>query len=53
MGEGRRETLCQDIYPARPITTVSVAANAYCTMDGLTSHAPRTVVPRVHFSGMC
>ena len=29
------ETLCHDIYLARPITTVSLAANTYCMMDGL------------------
>jgi len=28
------ETLCHDIYPARPITTVSLATNTYCMMDG-------------------
>ena len=27
------ETLCHDIYPARPMTTVSLAANTYCMMD--------------------
>jgi len=32
-----------DIYPARPITTVSLAANTYCMMDGHSSCAPRTV----------
>ena len=31
------ETLCHDIYPARPITTVSVAANTICMMDGPSS----------------
>ena len=35
------ETLCHDIYPARPITTVSLAANTYCMMDGHSSCAPR------------
>jgi len=39
------ETLCHDIYPARPITTVSLAANTYCMMDGHSSCAPRTVGP--------
>ena len=34
------ETLCHDIYPARPITTVSVATNTYCIMDGHSSSAP-------------
>jgi len=29
-GIGSGETLCHDIYPARPITTVSLAANTYC-----------------------
>ena len=33
-GIGSGETLCHDIYPARPITTVSLAANTYCMMDG-------------------
>jgi len=47
------ETFCHDIYPARPITTVSLASNTYCMMDGLSSCAPRTVGPRVHFSGAC
>ena len=47
------ETLCHDIYPARPITTVSVAANTHCMMDGHSSYAPRTVDPRVQFSGAC
>ena len=37
--------LCNDIYPARPITTVSLAANTYCMMDGHSSCAPRTVGP--------
>jgi len=35
------------IYPGQHITTVSLAANTYCTMDGLSSSAPRTVGPRV------
>ena len=47
------ETLCNDIYPARPITTVSLAANTYCMMGGLSSSAPRTVGRRVQFSGAC
>jgi len=33
-GFGSGETSCHDIYPARPITTVSLAANTYCMMDG-------------------
>ena len=37
--------MCHDIYPARPITTVSLAANTYCKMDGHGSSAPRTVGP--------
>jgi len=44
-GIGSGETLCHDIYPARPITTVSLAANTYCMMDGLSSSAPRTMGP--------
>ena len=39
-GIGSGETLCHDIYPARPITTVSLATNTY-------------VGPRVQFSGAC
>ena len=49
-GIGSGETLCHDIYPARPITTVSLAANTYYMMDGHSSCAPRTVDPRVQFS---
>ena len=33
------ETLCHDIYPARPITTVSLATNTYCMMDAVTAIA--------------
>ena len=36
-GIGSGETLCHDIYHARPITTVSLAANTYCMMDGHSS----------------
>jgi len=50
---GSGQTLCHDIYPPRPITTVSLAANTYCMMDGHSSCAPRTVGPRVQFSGVC
>ena len=46
-GIGSGETLCHDIYPARPITTVSLAANTYCMMDGHSSCAPRTVGPNL------
>jgi len=49
-GNGSRETLGHDIHPAQPITTVSLAANTYCMMDGLSSCAPGTVGPRVQFS---
>jgi len=35
------------------ITTVFLAANTYCMMDGHSSCAPRTVGPRVQFSGAC
>jgi len=52
-GIGSGETLCHDIYPVRPITTVFLAANTYCMMDGDSSCAPRTVGPRVQFSGAC
>ena len=51
VGIGSGATLCHDIYRARPITTVSLAANTYCMMDGHSSSAPRTVDPRVQFSG--
>jgi len=45
---------CAVIYPAAPpITTVSLAANTYCMMDGLSACAPRTVGPRVQFSSAC
>jgi len=47
------ETLCHDIYPARHITTVFLAANTYCMMDSHSLCAPRTVGPRVQFSGAC
>jgi len=47
------ETLCHDIYPAQPITTVSLATNTYCMMDSHTSYAPRTVGPRVQFNSAC
>jgi len=48
------KTLCHDVY----LTTASLAANTYCMMDGHTAiaHAlctPRTVGPRVQFSGVC
>jgi len=52
-GIGSGETLCHDIYPARPITNVSLAANTYCIMDGHSSCAPRSVGPSVQFSGAC
>jgi len=52
-GIGSGETLCHNIYPARSITTVSLATNTYCMMDGHSSCAPRTVGPRVQFSGAC
>jgi len=42
-GIGSEETLCHDFYPARPITTVSLATNTCCMMDGHSSCAPRTV----------
>jgi len=51
-GIGSGETLCH-IYPARPITTVSLATNTYCMMDGHSSCAPRIVGLRVQFSGAC
>jgi len=37
---GSGETLCHDIYPARPITTVSLATNTYCMIDRHSSCAP-------------
>ena len=39
------ERHCSVIYPAWPITTVSLAVDTYCMMDGLSSCAPRTVGP--------
>jgi len=42
-GIGSGEILCHDIYSTRPITTVSLAANTYCMMDGHSSCAPHTV----------
>ena len=54
MGQGSEETCCNEyIYPARLITTVSLAANTYCMMDGLRSRAPRAVDPGVQFSSAC
>ena len=47
------ETLCHDINPARPITTVSLAANTYCMINGLSSRAPHAGGPRVQFSSEC
>ena len=44
------ETLCHDIYPARPITTVSLAANTYRMMDGHSLYALRTVDPMVNLT---
>jgi len=32
-GIGSGETLCHDIYPLLPITTVYLANNTYCMMD--------------------
>jgi len=52
-GIGSGETLSHDIYPARPITIVSLAANTYCMMDGFSSSAPRTMGSRVQFSDAC
>jgi len=50
---GSGETLCDDIFFALPITSVSLATNTYCMMDGHSSCAPRTVGLRVQFSGAC
>jgi len=52
-GIGSGELLCHDIYPARHINTVYLAANTHCMMDGHSSCAPRTVGPRVKFSSAC
>jgi len=52
-GIGSVETLCHYIYPAQPITTVSLATNTYCTRYGHSSCGPRTVCPMVQFSGVC
>jgi len=43
-GIGSGETLCHDIYPAKPITTVSLAANTYCMMDGNVTHDSVTLI---------
>ena len=40
-GIGSGETLCHDIYPARPITTVSLAANAATVTTVSKSLEPR------------
>ena len=46
-GIGSEETLCGVPYlPCSAYTTVSLAANTYCMMDGHSSCAPRTVDPR-------
>ena len=39
-GIGSGETLCHDIHRTRPITTVALATNTYCMMDGHSSCAP-------------
>jgi len=52
-GIGSGETLCHDISPARPITTVSLAATTYCMMDGHSSSAPRTVGLMVQSRDAC
>jgi len=49
--DGSGETWCHDIYHAWPITTVSLATHTYYMIDGHSSCAPRTVGPRVQFSG--
>jgi len=50
---GSGETLCHDIHAAQPINTISLAANTYCMMDGLSSSTTRTIGPRVQFSSAC
>ena len=48
--EGSRDTLCNDIFTlltAQPITTVSLAANTYCMIDGLRSLCTSRRGPRV------
>ena len=47
-GTGSGETLCHDIYPGWPISTVSLATNTYCMIDGHSSCAPRTLAVRVN-----
>jgi len=44
-GIGSGETLCHDIYAARPITTVSLVTNIYCMMDSHSSCAPAPWAP--------
>ena len=39
------ETLWHDIYPARAITTVSLASNTYCMMDGQSAIALAHLAP--------
>ena len=46
-GIGSGETLCHDIYPARPITTVSLATNTYWMMDAHSSCAPSIMGPNL------
>jgi len=43
MGEGSGATLCHDIYPARPITTVSLAANTVGPGSNLAVHVNRAI----------
>ena len=40
-GIGSGETLCHDIYPARPITTVFLAANTYCMISHISHRGPQ------------
>jgi len=47
------EIPCAMIFTLLGLTTVSMAANTYCMMNGFSSCAPRTVGPRVQFSGAC
>jgi len=44
-GIGSEETWCYDIYTARSITTVSLAANIYCMMDSHSLYALASWAP--------
>jgi len=47
------ETLCHDIYPAQPITTVSLAANTSCHGSHLVVHVNRAINDRPVHTAEC